>query len=206
MSGSPCSRTTLCTNGHSASKSVCCSCFRVFEDPNLQCLRLGGVNVTLGKEKLETRSISKDPPGSATLFFSWWRLTFRWRGSHLCLCLWHRVRISAPFHQQSFSDPCSRSQKIQRFRKILNRQVCYSDSLPAQISALRKGTHTCWNARWQAWRNTSVPLNEMFFRTGSSSQFRLLFSYFPHQGFTWGSTFPRPWEEEGPFFQKLLLA
>lgn len=32
------------------------SCFRVFEDPDLQCLRLRGINVTLGKEKLETEA------------------------------------------------------------------------------------------------------------------------------------------------------
>lgn len=43
------------------------SCFRVFEDPDLRCLRLRGINVTLGKEKLETRSIAEDHSHPAAL-------------------------------------------------------------------------------------------------------------------------------------------
>lgn len=43
------------------------SCFRVFEDPALQCLGLRGINVTLGKEKLETGSMAKDRSRPAAL-------------------------------------------------------------------------------------------------------------------------------------------
>lgn len=73
---------------------------------------------------------------------SWCRPAFGWRASCVCLCLWHRARISALSHQQSFLDQCSRSQMIRQFRKILNRQVCYTDSLPAPISALGRRIHT----------------------------------------------------------------
>lgn len=72
----------------------------------------------------------------------WCGPAFEWPASCVCLCLWHRARISALSHQQSFLDQCSRSQMIQQFRKILNRQVCYTDSLPAPISALGRRIHT----------------------------------------------------------------
>lgn len=98
--------------------------------------------------------------------------------SHVFVSVNHRARTSAQFHQQSSLNQCSRMPMIRQFRKILNRQVCATDSLPAHISALGKGAPFVDTLMQTRWSSISVPLKEVCVVRGPASAGLLFDSIF----------------------------